>query len=120
MDWDRFSATLATRRLDEREPALTAVLDAVTDEYSQYSLYVLAHDPHTTLSDLADVVTGFEAMRSGRIATPTEHERVRVRLYHAVLPKFDAIEYVDFDPESERIEPARRHAAVNSMLGLDA
>lgn len=120
MDWDRFSTTLASRRLNEREPSITAVLDVVTDDYSRYSLYSLAHDPNTTLSDLADFVTGFEAMRAGRIATTADHERVRIRLYHAVLPKFDALGYVDFDPESRRVESARLHDAVNASLGTDA
>lgn len=120
MDWDRFSTTLARRRLNEPEPTLATVLDVATDDYARYSLYSLAHEPNTTLTELADFVTGFEAMLAGRVATPAEHERVRIRLYHAVLPKFDAIEYVDFDPVARMVSSARFHGAVNASLGVDA
>lgn len=120
MDWDRFSTTLLTRRLTEQEPTLSAVLDVVTDDYTRYSLYWLAHNPSTTVMELADFVTGFEAMRTGHIATPADHERVRVHLFHSVLPKLDAIEYVAFDPDDRSVEPARRHGTVNASLGIDA
>lgn len=118
MEWHRFETTLARQQLAGDESMPSDVFEILSTEDARYAVYALAHDPDQTLSQLADFVVGFTAMRSGTITTPADHENVRIRLHHAVLPKLDAAGYVTYDRSNQTIEPANRHDTVNAALGL--
>jgi len=118
MDWNRFERTLASQQLAGDESVPSDVFEILSTEDARYAVYALAHEPDRTLSQLADVVAGFAAMRSGTVATPSDHENARIRLHHAVLPKLDAANYVAYDRSDRTIEAGPRHDVVNAALGF--
>ncbi len=119
MEWNRFETSLPALQALEHDPQFDGIATVLSSRYGRYSLYYLAHQPSTTLAEIADFVTGFEAMVTETVATPDDHERVRIHLYHATLPRLDALDYIDFDVDDRRIKRAAAYPAVNSMLGID-
>ncbi|MFC3957082.1 DUF7344 domain-containing protein [Halovivax cerinus] len=119
MDWHRFETTLARQTMAGGESMSSEMFEAITTENARYAVYALAHRPDRTLSELADFVVGFGAMRSGTIATPADHENVRIRLHHVVMPKLDAAGYVAYDRDERTIDAAHRYGTVNETLGLN-
>jgi hypothetical protein len=78
-------------------------LSALSDPYVRHTLRSLHGRRSAALDDLADVVTGMAAASAGTVATAAERDRTRLRLYHVVLPKLDALGYVAFDPDERTV-----------------
>ncbi|WP_254862234.1 DUF7344 domain-containing protein [Halovivax gelatinilyticus] len=119
MDWEEFEDSLGSSHSRVQSSSYDEVFDILSNRYGRYALYYLAHEPRSTLAEITDFVTGFWAMESASIATPSTRERVQIQLYHVVLPKLDDIDYIDFDVETLTIRKADVHPAVNTMLGIE-
>ncbi len=75
----------------EQRPAATPELDdlsfrVLADARRRRLLYVLLEEGETTVDEMATLLAGWAAVDSGTMTTPTDRERIRVRLYHADLP----------------------------------
>lgn len=90
------------RRPEEDLPPEEA-LSALADPHARHALRALHGRRDSTLEELADVVTGMVAAASDEVATPTDRDRTRLRLYHAVLPRLDALGYVEFDADERTV-----------------
>jgi hypothetical protein len=80
---------------------------------------VYLHDRSTaTLEELADVVVGAAASADGSIAGPADRERVRVRLYHTILPWSDDLGFVAFDSDAAIVTETDVPGPVVEYLGI--
>lgn len=107
----------ALRAMDERVPS-DEVFTLLADPYARYVIYYLHAQSATTLDELAAVIAGLEATESKRVATPSDHERIHLRLYHVVLPKLETRGYLELDPDGQTVERKRIPTEVSEMLGL--
>jgi hypothetical protein len=98
------------------DPDLDELFGVLSDRQARLTLAYLSERPTVTLDDLADVVTGAEAAATDDVATPADRKRVRVRLYHVVLPKLVDAGYVEFDPDEERVTGANVPPRIDSLL----
>lgn len=96
--------------------ALDRALAVLVDRRVRYVLSYLAENETTTVEDLADVVAGREAVAAGTIVSPTDHDRIRLRLHHSVLPRLDEAEYVDFEPETGTVTRLERPPSLDRLL----
>lgn len=104
---------------DVAEQSLDEIFSLLSNRYVRYTLLSLSDEPTTTFEQLTDAVVGMEAAERDAIASPTDRERIRIRLYHVTLPKLEAADYVDFDTEEETVRRTRAPPAVDSLLGFD-
>lgn len=88
----------------ETSGELDVALELLGDETRRYLLYFLRENEECSLDDLADVLTGWEAVRDEHATgTPAERSRLAVELYHKHLPKLDDAEVLAFDREAKVI-----------------
>ena len=88
------------------------------DRHARYALVYLHEDPMPTLEELADVVTAKDASVGGAIAAPADRDRVRIRLYHVVLPRLEELGFVAFDAETKVVTGTDIPSAVTGALGV--
>lgn len=119
MNDDRPEIDLDALRSLERDLPADDVFELLSDRYVRYALYYLSEQSTATLGQLTDVVTGLETTRTDAVASPADRERVRVRLYHVVLPELGAVGYVDFDAEDLTVTETNVPPGVYSLLGID-
>lgn len=80
------------------------VLRTLANPLARHTLrYVDAH-PETTLEEVADAAAGFEAAETETLVTPGSHDRIRISLYHAVLPRLDELGFVRFDSADKTVQ----------------
>lgn len=80
---------------------LDPAFSLLADEHRRHLLYLLREHGSATLDDLADVLTGWLAVRHGDgVATPDDRQRILVRLYHVHVPKLASAGVVAFDEDS--------------------
>jgi predicted transcriptional regulator len=103
----------------EGEQPVDETLAVLSDRYARYVLYYLAEHASASLDELAEVVAGWEATDRDTITTTDEYGRIRMRLYHVVLPKLDAVDYVDFDTSDVTVRRADVPSFVSSVLGTE-
>lgn len=77
--------------------------ELLADPGARHVLYYMTGEPSATLTELADVVAGLQATDEATVITAGDRDRIRVRLYHSVLPKLDAAGYVRFDPATRTV-----------------
>lgn len=106
------------QRVDGTDPSLDEVHGVLSNPRYRYVVRYLHEHPTTRLDRLADVVAGAEAAATGGIATGTDRRDARISLHHAVLPKLDALGYVEYDPAEKTVARAAIPPAVNSLLGI--
>jgi hypothetical protein len=81
---------------------------------------VYLHDhPGASLDELADALTAAAASADETIATPTDRERILIRLYHDVLPRLDDLEFIAFDSETNTVTETRIPDPVIACLGIE-
>ena len=120
MDPHRLEIDLDVLRSLESELPLDELFNALADEYTRYTLYYLSDQPTVTLEQLADVVAGIEATTADAVATPADHGRIRIHLYHITIPRLEELGYVDFDPDEQTVTRATMPPAVRTVLGMDS
>ncbi|ELY60799.1 DUF7344 domain-containing protein [Natronolimnohabitans innermongolicus] len=104
MDNEWLRAILETTEEVERNTAADHLLWVLSDRYTRYVLASVVDESTVTLEALTDVVAGLEAAETGSIVTSSDHERIRLWLYHVVLPKLDDVGYLEFDSEAQTVE----------------
>lgn len=81
---------------------------------------VYLHDHQTaTLEELADALAAAAASTDETIATPSDRERIRIRLYHVTLPQLDELGFVTFDSEANAVTETTIPDPVIDYLGID-
>lgn len=100
----------------EDEQTLDELFGLLSDRYVRRTLSYLSSNPTTTLHELADVIAGVEATEQKTIVSPTDRDRICIRLYHATLPKLDDAGYIHFDSTTQVIERTDVPPPVTSLL----
>ena len=98
------------------DPPMDELLTTLSDPRARYALCVLERRSDVGLEELTEAVTGMEAAAEDSVASRTDRERNRVRLYHAVLPKLDALGCVEFDSAEKRVARANVPTEISALL----
>ncbi|MFC7233875.1 DUF7344 domain-containing protein [Halosegnis marinus] len=98
-------------------PSLDTAFGLLADETRRLSLYVLREHGGMSLADLADVVTGWSAVRrgDGRATADDRRERL-VSLHHTHVPKLRAAGVVTYDDETGVVAFASPSEAFDRLL----
>ncbi|MFD1564721.1 hypothetical protein ACFR99_14360 [Haloarchaeobius amylolyticus] len=88
------------------------------DRHTRYVLVSLHDDPTPTLEELADVVAATDASETGTIAAPSDRDRIRLWLYHAILPRLADLGFIAFDSDAKAVTDTDIPAAVSDALGV--
>lgn len=92
------------------------LVGATGDPRARYAAAYLAEVESASLTELADVVTGWVNAESGEIASRTDRDRTRVHLYHVALPRLADVDVVAFDPEEKTARLAAPRDTVLAVL----
>lgn len=94
--------------------SLDTVFGLLADERRRLLLYLLREHGEANLDDLADVLTGWLAVRrGGGVGTPEARRKLYVSLYHTHVPKLrgagivtfdEGTTVVSFEPPSEELD----------------
>lgn len=108
----------------EDDVPIDDVLQTLSNHRVRYVLYYLhgldSDDLPLSLTQLADVVTAWRATETGTVATAADRDRMRIRLYHAHLPKLDDLGYLTFDTDTNTVTDIEIPPFVESVLELTA
>ncbi|WP_222919034.1 hypothetical protein [Natrinema sp. SYSU A 869] len=89
-------------------------------KYHARNAIVTLHDHQTvTVDELADVLVAAAASSDETIATPSDRDRIRIRLYHVILPQLDELGFISFDSETNTVTETSIPGAVTAALGID-
>ncbi|MFP9193381.1 hypothetical protein ACLI4Q_17310 [Natrialbaceae archaeon A-CW1-1] len=103
----------------ERRLPLDDIFDVLSDDCARYTLNCLDDQPTIALEQLADVVAGMRATATDTVTTPSEHERIRIRLYHVSLPKLESLEFIEYDVDTRMVTRANVPPDVYGLLDID-
>ena len=104
---------------DDRLSSTSDAVSLLSSPMARQTLDYLTGTSTTTVGELADVLTGIEATAADALATPADRRRVRILLYHCVLPRLDAAGYVDFDAEEQTVVRGDVPEVVDELLDLE-
>lgn len=79
---------------------LDRILAGLARPQSRHVLYSLAEEEPRELDDLAVTVAELEV---GAQPTSDQRERVKIAIYHNVLPKLADLQLVEYDPRSRMV-----------------
>ena len=88
---------LETHGSDDDRSSFDEIMALLSDRYCRQVLVYLCANERTTVEELADVLTGIDAMDTDGISTPDHRDRVLVKLHHVTLPKLEQADYLDLD-----------------------
>lgn len=96
---------------------LDSTFRLLADEHRRHLLYLVREHESMTLDDLADVLTGWLAVRHGDDATtPEDRQQMYTRLYHVHVPKLAATGVVEFDEDSGTVTLDALPPAIDHLL----
>ncbi len=98
------------------DPALDEALALLQDRTVRATLYYLSAEPTTTLDEVAAVVAGQTATDDETITNAADYTGIRLRLYHAVLPKLAHRGYLRFDHETGTVSRITIPSVVETLL----
>ncbi|AFO58220.1 hypothetical protein [Natrinema sp. J7-2] len=87
--------------------------------HARNALIYLSDHSTVTVDELADVLAAAAASTDETIATPSDRDRIRLRLYHAVLPRLADLEFITFDTETNTVTETSIPDAVTAALRVD-
>jgi hypothetical protein len=90
----------------------------LSNPLARHALRYIQDRPETTLDAVADAVAGFEAVDTESIVTTSDRDRLRVKLYHVVLPRLDDEGFVEFDRAARTVERAAVPPGATVVLHL--
>lgn len=105
----------ARRETDLLGPVDDEVIATLADEERRVVLYFLREHGSASLSELADVVTGWTRTERG-VASPEDRDRVRAALHHVHLPKLESVGLVSYDADSQTVRPQSLSAPEAALL----
>lgn len=94
------------------------VFRLLADRHARYALIYLHDNPTSTIEELADVLAAKDASVRATIATPADRNPIRIRLYHSILPRIDALGFIAFDAETNAVTGADIPTAVTDAMGV--
>lgn len=98
---------------------LDLATDLLAEEHRRHVLYLLREHGSISVDDLADILSGWLAVRNGDAgATPLDRDRVHIRLYHVDLPKLWDAGFVEFDPSTGDVSLGSLPPAVDRLLDV--
>ncbi|WP_408958899.1 hypothetical protein [Natrinema sp. 74] len=115
---ERFEPDPFALRAAAGELPIDDVLRLLTDRHARYAIVYLHDHSTATLEELADVVTAKDASVEETIATPSDREPIRTRLYHVTLPRLEALGFIAFDTETKGVSDADIPTAVTDAMGV--
>ena len=104
---------------DDQPSSTSDAVSVLSSTMARRTLSYLTDTSTSTVEELADVLTGLESTDADALATPEDRRRVRIRLYHCVLPRLDAAGYVEFDPDERSVVRGDVPAVVHELLDLE-
>lgn len=109
-----------TRQGGDREgvPDLTDddVYRALAETRRRRLMYVLLIEEETTVGELARVLAGWDAVDTGSMTTPRDHERIVIKLDHEDLPLLEEAGLLTYDRESATISLEPLDEAVADLI----
>lgn len=100
----------------EEEYDLDEILHLFSNQYTRYTISYLSTSPTPSLEELTDVIAGLEAVERETIITPVAHDRIRIRLYHVILPQLEECGFIHFDAAEQTIQRSNVPPAVVDLL----
>lgn len=95
------------------------ILRVLSDRYARTTIAYLYDRPDTTLDQLAAIAAAQQAVTDDTIATESTYERACIRLYHVTLPRLDAHDFLEFDPETRTVTATDIPEPVYAFLGVE-
>lgn len=93
-----------------------AVLRALATRQQRYALYYMLDHERATLGELADVLSGWQAVTDRTVTTAADHSSLRIGLYHTHLPRLDDAGLVAFDPTERVVDRAPLSADQRELI----
>jgi len=115
---EQFDTDLRALRAAAGDFPFDDVVRLLGDRHTRYVLLALHDDPAPTLEELADVVAATAASETGTIAAPSDRDRIRLWLYHAILPRLADLGFITFDSDAKAVTDTDIPAAVSDALGV--
>lgn len=119
MDEHRLDVDLDTLQTLEGRLPLDDIFDVLSDDCARYTLCYLDEQPTVALEQLADVIAGMRATATDTVTTRSDHERIRIRLYHVTLPKLESLGFIEYDGDSRTVTRANVPPDVYELLEVD-
>lgn len=94
------------------------ILRLLSDRYARTTIMYLYERPDTTLEQLAAIAAAREAVADETIATESSYERAFLSLYHVTLPRLDAHDFLEFDPNARTVTATDIPEPVYAFLGV--
>ncbi|MDF9746693.1 DUF7344 domain-containing protein [Natrinema salsiterrestre] len=95
------------------------VIRLLANVHARNAVVYLHDHPAATLDELADALTAAAASADETIATPSDRDRVLIRLHHDILPRLADLDFIEFDSETNTVTETRIPDAVVAALGID-
>ncbi|MFP8958121.1 hypothetical protein ACLI4Y_15470 [Natrialbaceae archaeon A-CW3] len=119
MDEHQLDVDLDTLQTLERNLPLDDIFEMLSNDCARYTLYCLDDQPTVALEQLADVIAGMRATATDTVTTPSDHERIRVRLYHVTLPKLESLGFIEYDVDTRMVTRVNVPPDVYDLLEID-
>lgn len=116
---DHFTPDLLALQAAADEIPVDDVIRLLGDRDARNAVVYLRDHRTATLEELADVLAAVAAGSDGRIAEQSDRERIRIRLYHVILPQLDELGFIAFDSERNTVSETTIPEPVTDYLGID-
>lgn len=80
------------------------------------ALLLLLDIEETTVSELTTILTGWDATDTGAMATPNDHQEIRIELIHNHLPLLAETDFIEYDREAGTIELEPLNSEVSELI----
>ncbi|ELZ23924.1 DUF7344 domain-containing protein [Natrinema limicola] len=114
---ESFEPDLRALRAAADELPFDDVVRLLGDRHARPVLVYLHDHPAPTLEELADVVAAADASETGTIAAPSDRDRIRLRLYHSILPRLEDLGFITFDTAAKTVTDTDIPESVSAALG---
>ena len=118
MSDEQFEPDLRALRVAADEFPFDDVVRLLGDCHTRSVLVYLHDSPAPSLEELADVVAAAAASETGTIAAPSDRDRIRLRLYHSILPRLEDLGFITFDTAAKTVTDTDIPEAVSAALGV--
>lgn len=88
----------------------------LTSNHRQRILYYLLEEQNSTVENLATVLSGWEATRTGTMQTPADRSELLVQLIHNHLPQLADMGLVDYEPHTGSVQIEPLHPQVADII----
>jgi len=115
---EQFEPDLRALHAAADELPLDDVVRLLGNPHTRSVLVSLHDNPAATLEELADIVAAKDASETGTITAPSDRHRIRLWLYHSILPRLEDLGFIAFDTETKAVTDTDIPDAVSDALGV--